>query len=255
MGDIIPFKYGSKQLRAITINDDPWFITKDACDILSIGNSRDAISRLDSDEKGVATIDTLGGPQEMSIVSEPGLYSLILGSKKPEARPFKRWVTHEVIPTIRKHGAYMTPETIERTLTDPDFIIRLATELKEERAQKEALAAQIKSDAPKVNFANSVAGSVNSILIRDLAKLLAQNGHDIGEKRLFQWMRNNGYLISKFGRDYNSPTQKSMDLGLMEVKETAIDHASGYSETKRTPLITGKGQQYFIGKFVNMPAA
>lgn len=244
------FMYQNSQVRATIINGEPWWVAKDVCDILGHSNSRMALDRLDDDEKGVSSIDTLGGAQHMTIVNEPGLYSLILGSRKPDAKEFKRWVTHEVIPTIRKHGVYMTPETIEKTLTDPDFIIGLANRLKQANEEKEQLQAKIEADRPMVLFAESLQVSKDSILVADLAKLLKQNGIDIGETRLFRWLRAEGYLI-KSGSEYNMPTQRSMDLKIMEIKVGYRGSSDGTTKITRTPKITGKGQVYFINKFKN----
>ena len=230
------------QVRAIMKDGEPWFVAADVCRALEIANNRDALTRLEQDEKGVALTDTPGGAQEVTIVNEPGLYALVLGSRKPEAKAFKRWVTHEVIPSIRKTGAYMTPETIEKVLMNPDTIISLATQLKE-------LQTKVEQDKPKVLFADAVAASHTSILIGDLAKLIRQNGVEVGQNRLFQWLRDNGYLCST-GERYNLPTQKSMELKLFEVKETTISNPDGSIRITRTTKVTGKGQAYFVNKFL-----
>lgn len=250
MNEIQTFHYLSNEVRTIQRDGEPWFVLKDVCNILHIGNAADVYNRLDDDEKGVGQIDTLGGCQKMNIINESGLYNVILRSDKPEAKPFRKWVTSEVLPTIRKHGAYMTPETIEKALTDPDTIIQLATTLKEERAARLALEAQAQADKPKVLFADAVATSKTSILIGELAKLISQNGISIGQNRLFAWMRDKGYLIRRKGSDYNMPTQRSMELGLFEIKETVVAHADGRTSTNKTPKVTGKGQQYFINLFL-----
>lgn len=195
-------------------------------------------------------IHTNGGIQEMSFIPESDVYRLSFGSKLPTAERLTDWIVEEVIPTIRKHGAYMTPEVIERTLTDPDYIIQLATTLKEERQKRRVLEAKAEEDKPKVLFADSVAASHTSILIFDLAKILKQNGVDIGGNRLFDWMRKNGYLVRRKGSDYNMPTQRSMEMGLFEVKETSVSHSDGHISVNKTPKVTGKGQQYFINAFL-----
>lgn len=177
-------------------------------------------------------------------------FFLVLSSKLPGAKKFKRWVTAEVLPSIRRHGAYMTPETIERALTDPDTIIRLATALKDEREKNKALASENEVNRPKALFADSVATSKSSILVGELAKLLKQNGVDIGQNRLFERLRNEGYLIRRNGTDYNMPTQKSMELGLFEIKETVVSHADGHTSISKTPKVTGKGQLFFVNKFL-----
>lgn len=242
------FHYNGMKLRTVFINDEPWFVAKDVCDILEIGNPSMALERLDADEKGISSIETLGGVQNVATVNEPGLYSLVLGSRKPEAKQFKRWVTHEVIPSIRKHGAYMTQDTLEKALTSPDFLIQLATKLKEEQQRRIAAETKIQLDKPKVVFAESLENSKNTILVGELAKLLKQNGVDIGQNRLFEWLRKEGYLGNK-GEYYNLPTQKSMELGLFEIKVTTVNNPDGSIRVTKTPKVTGKGQIYFINKF------
>lgn len=238
------------EIRALQINNEPWFVGKDLAECLGYSNTRDAIDKhIDKEDKGVAKLDTLGGKQNMTIVNESGLYSLILSSQLPTAKRFKKWVTREVLPSIRKHGAYMTPEVIEETLTNPDFIIQLATTLKEEQLARQRAEKQIELDKPKTIFADAVTASHTSILVGELAKLLRQNGIDTGQNRLFEWLRQNGYLIRRKGTDYNMPTQYSMDLGLFEVKETSITHSDGHVSVNKTPKVTGKGQVYFINKF------
>lgn len=250
------FSFEGCQVRTTIVNEEPWFVANDICSALEIGNVSAAVSRLDEDEKGLISIDTLGGAQSVLGVNEPGLYELIMGSRKKEAKNFKRWVKHDVLPSIRKNGAYMTSETIEKTLSDPDFIINLATRLKEETAERLRLKLQIDTDRPKVVFAEALETSRDSILVADLAKLLKQNGIDTGEQRLFGWLRENGYLI-KSGSERNMPTQRSMELMIMEIKIGQRASATeGFKQT-RTPKITGKGQIYFINKFKqlqNLPA-
>ncbi|HAM1460730.1 TPA: phage antirepressor KilAC domain-containing protein, partial [Listeria monocytogenes] len=169
--------------------------------------------------------------------------------KLESAERFQDWVTSEVLPSVRKHGAYMTNDTIEKAITDPDFLIRLATNLKEEKTKRIEAEQRLEIQKPKVMFAEAVSDARGTILIRDLAKLIQQNGIDIGEKRLFEWMRQRGYLISRKGTDYNRPTQKSMELGLFKIKETAIIRSSG-AQTAITAKVTGKGQLYFVNKFL-----
>nr|DAK43792.1 MAG TPA: repressor domain protein [Bacteriophage sp.] len=239
------------RVRTMVINGSPWFVAKDVCECLDINNSRQALARLDSDEKNSVILnDGTPGNPEKGIVNEYGLYSLVLSSRKPSAKAFKRWITHEVIPAIRKHGAYMTGETLEQALTSPDFLIRLATELKTEQEARKMAEAQIEADKPKVLFADSVAASHGSILVGELAKLLNQNGIDIGQNRLFNWLRENGYLICRKGTDYNMPTQRSMEMQLFNIKETAITHSDGHVSISKTVKVTGKGQLYFVNKFL-----
>ena len=240
------------EVRAVTQNGEPWFVAADVCKCLEIGNPSDAIGRLDEDEKALVSIEGLSRGNSMgNIVNEPGLYSLILGSRKPEARAFKRWITHEVIPSIRKHGVYATDRAVEAMLQDPDTMIRTLTALKQEREARRALEDKVERDKPKVLFASAVEASRTSILVGELAKLLRQNGVEIGQKRLFQWLRDNGYLM-KTGSSRNMPTQLSMELGLMEVKESTISCPNGSVKIIKTTKITGKGQTYFVNKFLGV---
>ena len=246
-------EFGS--IRTVEINNEPWFVGKDVASILGYQNgSRDINVHVDDCDRLKYQISTAGQMREQTLINESGLYSLILSSKLPKAKEFKRWVTAEVLPSLRKHGGYLTDEKLEEVLSDPDTIIRLATALKEEKAKRKEAEKQIAENKPKVIFADAVSASEKTILIADLAKLIKQNGHEIGQKRLFQWMRDNGYLIKRNGADYNSPTQYSMELGLLKLKETAVTHADGHITVSKTPLVTGKGQQYFINKFMEKAA-
>ena len=249
MSNIQIFNYNSVEVRTIQNDGEPWFVLKDVCNVLHIGNSRDVVARLDQDEKGVGQIDTLGGKQEMTIINESGLYNVILRSDKPEAKPFRKWVTSEVLPTIRRHGMYATPDTVEKMLADPDTTIKLLETIKQERAARMALEAKAEADKPKVLFADAVSASHTSILVGDLAKLLRQNGVEIGQNRLFRFLREKGYLCSH-GERYNLPTQRSMDRGWFQVKETTINQPDGSIRITRTVKVTGKGQQYFINLFL-----
>lgn len=242
-------------VRVVDVNGEPWFVAKDVCECLELGNPRTSIALLDEDEKGVHTMDTPGGAQEMSIVSEAGLYSLILRSRKPEAKAFKRWITHEVLPAIRKHGGYLTPAKLEEALTDPDTIIRLATNLKAEREKRQALEAQAAADRPKVVFAESIEVAKTSILVGEMAKLIKQaTGYEMGQNRFFDWLRAHGYL-HKSGSARNMPTQRCIDAGWMEIKEGTRIGSSGECHITRTPKVTGKGQIYFVSLFREMKAA
>ena len=238
-------------VRTTTINGEPFFVGKDVADILGYSNGRKAlIDHVDAEDKGVTKCDTLGGMQELTVINESGLYSLILSSKLPNAKKFKHWVTAEVLPTIRKHGAYLTTETLEKVINDPDAWIRVLTELKNERSQKEKLQIEVTKSKPKVIFADAVAVSDTTILIGELAKLLKGNGIDIGQNRLFERLRQEGYLIKRKGTDYNAPTQMAMELGLFKVKETVIQHSDGHTSISKTTKVTGKGQQYFINRYL-----
>lgn len=188
-------------------------------------------------------------------IPENIFYRLAMKAKNEAAEHFQAKVADEIIPSIRKHGVYMTPETIEAAILNPDTIIKIATELKAEREKRQALEAQAEIDKPKVLFANAVATAQSSILVGELAKLLKQNGVDIGQNRLFKWLRDKGYLIRRKGNDFNMPTQRAMELGLFEIKETAISHADGHTSVSKTPKVTGRGQQYFVERFLGSKGA
>lgn len=235
------------QIRTMVIEGQPWFVGKDVARALGYKNISDALNKHVFDEdKGVAKCDTLGGNQIMTIVSESGMYSLIFGSKLERAKSFKHWVTSKVLPDIRKTGMYATDELIN----NPDLLIQVATQLKEERQARQELEHINQANQPKVLFADSVASSKQTILIGDLAKLIKQNGYDIGQNRLFEWLRSNGYLISRNGESYNMPTQRAMDLELFEVKERTHLNPDGSVRLTKTTKVTGKGQVYFINKFL-----
>lgn len=241
------------EIRTVEIGGEPWFVGKDVAEQLGYKDTVNALkSHVDGDDKAWWQITTQFGTKDTTIINESGLYSLVLSSKLPTAKQFKRWITSDVIPTIRKHGAYMTPETIEKVLLNPDTIINLASQLKSEREKRIALEGKVEEDRPKVIFADAVSTAKNSILIGEFAKLLKQNGVDMGQNRLFKWLREHGFLIKREGIDYNMPTQRSMELGLFEIKETAITHADGHISISKTPKVTGRGQQYFVNLFLNV---
>ena len=248
-------------VRALSVDGEPWFVAKDACDALGI---RTDTIRTILDEDEVSTFsqlksnpNTIGvGPEQGGrsplIVSEPGLYKLIMRSRKPEAKAFQRWVTHKVIPSIRRHGAYATPVTIDRIIADPQFGIRLLTELKEERDRSAALKAENHELRPKALFADAVAASDGTCLVGELAKMLRQNGVQVGQNRLFAMLREDGYL-GKSGCNRNVPTQRAMEMGLFRIKETAVTHSDGHVTVNRTPKVTGKGQRYFVERYCRQP--
>lgn len=241
------------QIRVVERDGEPWFVAVDICGALDIANSRDALTRIDEDEKGVALTDTLGGAQEVAVVNEPGLYSLVLGSRKSEARAFKRWITHDVIPAIRKTGMYATPATVEAMLANPDTMIQVLQAFKDEREQRLALETRVVADAPKVAFADAVETSTDSCLVGQLAKIIRQNGYEIGANRLFEYLRKEGYLC-RAGSNRNMPTQRSMEAGWFEVKESVLENPDGSIRVVRTPKVTGKGQIYFVNKFLHPEA-
>jgi len=251
MNELQVFSYEGNEVRTVQRGGETWWVLRDVCEILDLTTPARVAERLDDDEVSLThIIDSIGRNQETTIVNESGLYNVILRSDKPEAKQFKRWVTHEVLPSIRKHGAYMTPAKLEELMNDPDAWIQVLTALKNERAAKERLQLQAEADKPKVVFADAVSVSEGTILIGELAKILKGNGIEIGQNRLFERLRQDGYLIKRKGTDYNAPTQRAMELGLFKVKETAITHSDGHVTISKTTKVTGKGQQYFINLFL-----
>lgn len=258
MNDIQIFKNDSFGAVRTTTDENGkiLFCGKDVATALGYKKTADAIS---AHCKGVCEIPTPsnGGVQMMKFITEGDVYRLTFGSKLPTAEKFTDWVADEILPTIRKHGAYMTEQTLEQALTSPDFLIQLATQLKEEKEKSAQLETTVNKQnellersKPLVCFANCVKTAETSILVGELAKLLKQNGINIGQKRLFEWLRNNGYLV-KSGSDKNIPTQYSMERGWFEIKETVISHSDGHTSISKTPKITGRGQIYFINKFMD----
>ena len=242
------FKFEGNEVRTLKIDDEPYFVGKDVAKILGYKNTKDALAKhVDVEDKLGSQIATSGQRREMTVINESGLYSLILSSKMPNARKFKRWVTSEVLPAIREHGAYMTDAKAFDVVNNKDG---LASLLQQAADQLRAKDIQIEKMKPKALFADSVATSKSTVLIGELAKILRGNGVDIGATRLFRWMREHGYLINRKGSDWNMPTQRSMNLGLFKIKETTINHSNGTTSISKTPKVTGKGQQYFINKFL-----
>lgn len=257
MNDLQIFKNSEfGEIRTKMISNEPYFMLSDVCRVLEIKNSRDSKNRLN--EKGVATTDILtnGGIQKADFINESNLYKLVFQSRKPQAEKFSDWVTSEVLPTIRKHGAYMSSEVIEKTLSDPDYLIRLATNLKEEKAKRALAEAQIERDKPKVLFADTVSSSNKSCLVGELAKLISQEAirrgeinKKIGQNNLFAWMRSSGYLC-KSGERKNQPLQQYVEQGLFELKKGSYVDSNGSNITTTTTKVTGKGQIYFVNKFL-----
>lgn len=248
--DIQNFSFNGNQVRTVLINDDPYFVGKDVAEILGYKNARDALYKhVDEEDKLGSRFATSGQNRQMTVINESGLYSLILSSKLPQAKQFKRWVTSEVLPSIHKYGAYATPQTIENIIDNPDFGIKLLQRLKSEQDKNKKLESQNKAMKPKALFADAVETSNTSILVGQLAKLLKQNGVDIGQNKLFKYLRDNHYL-GKRGEYYNMPTQRSMEMGLFEIKERTIQNPDGSVQTVRTTKVTGKGQTYFVNKFL-----
>lgn len=249
MNEIQEFDFNGNNVRAVTINDEPFFVGKDVAKILGYQNgNRDVNRHVDEEDRMGYRIGTPSrGEQTMTVINESGLYSLILGSTLPTAKKFKRWVTSEVLPAIRKHGAYMTDAKAAAIVTDKGSLADLLQQAAEQLKRKDI---QIEQMKPKALFADAVSTSDTPILVGELAKILHQNGVSMGQNRMFRWLRDNGYLIGRKGSDYNMPTQRAMELGLFKIKENAITHSDGHVTITKTPKVTGKGQVYFVNKFV-----
>lgn len=233
------------KIRTVIENGETWFIGKEVADILEYANTAKAIrDHVDEEDKLTERIVLSGQNREVIFINESGLYSLILSSKLPNAKKFKKWVTSEVLPSIRKNGGYIAGQ---ETMTDDELMARALQVAQNKILERDK---QIETMKPKAIFADAVAASHTSILIGDLAKLISQNGVNIGQKRFFKWLRDNGYLIKREGSDRNMPTQRSMEMKLFEVKESTISNPDGSVRITRTPKVTGKGQQYFVNKFL-----
>lgn len=241
------------EVRTVIREGRPWFVAADVCRVLELSNPTVAVERLDEDERAKLN---LGRQGEGTIVNEPGLYTLVLGSRKPEAKAFKRWITHEVIPSIRQTGGYVGNDDLflqtylpyADESTKAMFRATLAT-INDQNRKIAEQSRKIEQDAPKVLFASSVEASSTGILIGALAKILRQNGVAVGQNRLFERMRKDGYLISRPGSDWNMPSQRSMEAGFMRIKESTVTHADGHISVNKTPVVTGKGQVFFINKY------
>ena len=252
-------------IRTVELDGEPWLVGKDVAAALGYKDTINALkAHVDpEDKKGGWRITTPSGDQDMTIINESGLYSLVLSSKLPTARKFRRWVTSEVLPSIRKTGGYITGQ---KELSPAELMakaLKVANDVLAERdariakldAENIQLLAENTANKPKVIFADAVSASERSILVGELAKLLRQNGVEIGQNRLFDWMRQNGFLIRRQGTDYNMPTQKAMEMGLFEIKETSVVHSAGNVTINKTPKVTGKGQVYFINRFLGRKEA
>lgn len=251
--DITRFEFGSQELRTVTGEDgEPWFVASDVAGILGYRDAGNLTRMIDEDDKGTHNLSTPGGKQTATTISEAGIYAAILKSRVPNAQPFRRWVTHEVLPAIRKTGMYATPAAARRFLQDPQALMYTLQALQEEKNKTKALEQKVEQDAPKVLFADAVATAKTSILIGDLAKILRSNGIQIGQNRLFEWLREKDYLCKTRGDRWNMPRQSAMEQGLFEVKQTVINNPDGTVRVTKTTKVTGKGQQYFVNKFCRM---
>ena len=245
MNEVQLFNFENHEVRSLLINSEPWFVGRDVAEVLGYKKPENAIANhVDDDDKTTTLIQGIGSnyKSKTMIINESGLYCLVLSSKLSSAKKFKRWVTSEVLPALRKTGQYQVKE-----LSGSELMARALIEAQNVLAAKDKVIEEMK---PKALFADAVATSHTSILVGELAKILKQNGIEMGQKRLFAWLREKGYLIKRQGTDYNMPTQKAMDLGLFEIKEGSYVNGSGVNITTKTPKVTGKGQQYFINKFL-----
>lgn len=246
MNEIQTFDFDGSGIRTLTIGDEPYFVGKDVAEVLGYSNPQKAIrNHVDDEDKGVNEMDTPGGKQPIVIINESGLYSLILESKLPEAKRFKRWVTSEVLPSLRRNGMYAMDELLD----NPDLAINALQKLKEEREARRQLELQNAQMKPKALFAEAVETSSTSILIGDMAKLLRQNGVEVGQRRLFDWLRTNGWLM-KTGESRNMPTQKAMEKGYFEIRERTISNPDGSVRITKTTKVTGKGQVWLTNEFM-----
>jgi anti-repressor protein len=245
------------KVRVVEQGGEPWFVGNEVARILGYSQAAKAVrEHVKDSHKGVSEMDTPGGRQKIIIIDEAGLYSLVMRSKLPQAEEFQEWVTAEVLPAIRKTGGYIagSEKMSDAELMAKAVLVAQAT-IKERDARIKELESDTQRMKPKEIFADAVSASDQTILIGDLAKLIKQNGHDIGRKRMFEWLRNNGYLIKRQGADYNSPTQRAMELGLFRIKETAVTHSDGHVTVSKTVKVTGKGQAYFVNKLLGAKGA
>lgn len=246
------------KVRVVEQGGEPWFVGKDVAEILGYSDLNKAVAmHVDDDDKKLNDKTSPSfGQRGTTLINESGLYSLVLSSKLPDAKKFKHWVTAEVLPAIRKTGGYIAGS---EKMSDAELMAKAVLVAQATIKERDARIAELESDTqrmkPKEIFADAVSASDQTILIGDLAKLIKQNGHDIGQKRMFEWLRNNGYLIKRQGADYNSPTQKAMELGLFRIKETAVTHSDGHVTVSKTVKVTGKGQAYFVNKLLGAKGA
>lgn len=246
------------KVRVVEQGGEPWFVGKDVAEILGYSDLNKAVAmHVDDDDKKLNDKTSPSfGQRGTTLINESGLYSLVLSSKLPDAKKFKHWVTAEVLPAIRKTGGYIAGS---EKMSDAELMAKAVLVAQATIKERDARIAELESGTqrmkPKEIFADAVSASEQTILIGDLAKLIKQNGHDMGQKRMFEWLRNNGYLIKRQGADYNSPTQRAMELGLFRIKETAVTHSDGHVTVSKTVKVTGKGQAYFVNKLLGAKGA
>lgn len=248
MNELQTFSFNNQSIRTVQLNNQPYWVLKDVCDVLELTTPSRVAERLEEDEVSQThIIDALGRIQNTTVITESGLYAVILRSDKPNAKEFRKWVTSEVLPAIRKNGAYLTDEKAYDITHNPQSLADLLLQAGEQLKQKEIIIQEMK---PKALFADAVASSKTSILIGQLAKILTQNGYQIGQNRLFEKLRNEGFLSSRKGADWNMPQQRYVEQGIFEIKESTHIDGNGVNITTKTVKVTGKGQQYFINKFL-----
>jgi anti-repressor protein len=243
------FTYGKLKLRTVLRNGEAWFVAKDVCEILKLSDVSKAVARLGERMKGTSSIRTLGGNQTLLIVNEPGVYKLVFTSRKPEAEQFTDWLAIEVLPTIRRYGAYISPEKLDDYLNNPELLSNLAKAIRSERQKRDVLEKQLALIQPKVAFADAVANCKDAIPVGDMAKLICQSGYYIGRNAFFAYLRDNGWLIRQNCHSWNLPTQKGIERGLFIIIETFRD-VRKTDVLHRTSMITGKGQVFFMGLFL-----
>ena len=256
MKEITPFNFEGNQVRTVMIDNEPYFVGRDIAKTLGYSDTNQAVrSHVNDDDKLTRQFNGSGQSRQMTVINESGVYDLIFDASRQgknadirhKATVFRHWVTNDVLPSIRKHGVYMTDKTAYDITHDKDKLSDLLLQAGNQLKQKDLVIQELK---PKALFADSVATSKTTILVGDLAKILKGNGMNTGQNRLFEELRNTGFLISRKGVSYNMPTQLAMDMGLFVVKETAIQHSDGHVTVNRTPKVTGKGQQYFVNKYL-----
>lgn len=252
MGSAIQiFRNGEYRVRILESNGEIWFVAKDIAESLEYSYwQANIVAHVPEIWKGIKRINTPGGYQEMLCLTEQGVYFFLGRSDKKKAIPYQMWIAGEVIPSIRKHGMYITPAKVEDILSNPDAFIAVLQAYKAEKMKREALEAKVEEDRPKVIFADALEVSNESILIGNLAKILRQNGVEIGQNRLFEYLRETGYLMRCKGERWNMPTQDSIERGLFEIKTRVINNADGSSKIVRTTKVTPRGQRHFVNMFL-----
>lgn len=248
---ISTYTFESSPVRVIPSDDgSPWFVASDVASILGYRDASNLTRRIPDEDKGTRSVSTLGGVQSVQVISEPGLYVAALGSRVPDAAKFKRWVTHDVLPSIRKHGAYLTPEAVEKALTDPDFIIRLATQVKEERAAKEAALAKIEEERPLTLLGAAVSANEDDAMVKAVADSITQSGVPVNQNQLYAWMRTHGWVCSRKGDMWNMPTKPMLDKGMLRTVQKLVTLPNGKQKSVWITHVTGKGQADLVDGFL-----